>query len=277
MMSLSDALNETIFLVAGSSSSADAVALGNSVVLGVALCTFAAVILGVILPSVLGVLQEQREVFDVFAAVPLKIVRHVRDRLAERLNALAREASGEEDGAEGAQQGEEQSLAALMSGGDTGSVHGSVKGDARHDSSTLGGSLRLRPQAGAGLALAISNANARSRSAKEEGEDDDKESLKKGAARGACGCCSRGLSCFCGGCGGTADGGDEAAAGSYHRGARRKFSKAASGFVSLLTRMVWPVLCFVAYYVGVCAARQLRSALTAHRARNRALRAAHKH
>jgi hypothetical protein len=262
VVSLSEALNETIFLVAGSSSSADAVALGNSVVLGVALCTFAAVILLVILPSVLGVLQEQREVFDVFAAVPLKIVRHVRDRLAERVNALAREASGEEDGAEGALQGEELSLAALMGGGDTGSVHGSIKGDARHDSSTLGGSLRLRPQAGAGLALAISNANARSRSAKDEGEDDDKESLKKGAARGACGCCIRGLRCFCGGCGGAAESGDEAAAGGY--AGRRKFSKAASGFVSLLTRMVWPVLCFVAYYVGVFAARRTRSALTAH-------------
>ena len=242
---LAGALNETIFLVAGSSSAADAVALGNAVVLGVALSTFAAVILFVILPSVLGVLQEQREVFDVFAAVPLKIVRHVRDRLAERLSALAREASGEEDGAEGAPQGEELSLAALMGDGG-GSVHGSVKGaDDRHDSSGLGGSLRLRPQAGAGLALAIANANAsaaRSRSAKDE--DGDEESLKKAAALGACRCRSRSPLCCCGG-----------AAGGEDHVARRKFAKATSGFVSLLTRMVWPVLCFVAYYVAMYVTR----------------------
>jgi hypothetical protein len=93
---LADALNETIFHEAAKISDIESVRLGNSVVLGVALAVFFMIATFVIIPATFDVLREQREVFEVFSAVPVKVIRHIRDRLSERISFLIREAAGEE-------------------------------------------------------------------------------------------------------------------------------------------------------------------------------------
>jgi hypothetical protein len=231
---LVDALNASIFLAASSTASSDSVRLGNAVVLAVALAVFVFVALFVIVPATLEVVREQREVFDVFSAVPVKVIRHIRDRLSERITTLNRAAAGEEDG------DIESTFPDDMheDGGKDG-------GDDKDDASVESKNLRMR-HVGGSLSLAVAQGvarDAKNASAKFDFEDDPKRAAlarRRVILSSLFPCCiASSLS---------------SSSNQKHGGTsrtRRKFAKNVSGFSSLLLQMLWPVVCFVAYYTGM--------------------------
>jgi hypothetical protein len=232
---LVDALNASIFIAASSTSSADSVRLGNAVVLAVALAVFVFVALFVIVPATLEVVREQREVFDVFSAVPVKVIRHIRDRLSERITTLNRAAAGEDDGDFVETFPDDH--------------HGEDKDDKDDAASVDSKNLRARHTGGGSLSLAVAQSvakDAKNAAAQFDFEDDPKRAALARrrvfySSFFAC-CCSNNSSVTApGGGGGTP----------FHRSSKRKFSKNASGFSTLLLKMLWPVLCFVAYYTGM--------------------------
>jgi hypothetical protein len=228
---LADALNETIFHEAAKISDIESVRLGNSVVLGVALTVFFMIATFVIIPATFDVLREQREVFEVFSAVPVKVIRHIRDRLSERISFLIREAAGEE-------AGEDIDLSA---GGFTPSATGdqviSEKDDPFKDDESIGSNnkgLRMRPGGSLALVIAQGVAKDASKIRRENDEDDPKRAamLRRRDAFYTCFFCFRKpdiekvLS-------------------------RRKFSRDSTGVADLLLKMLWPIFIFVAYYIGM--------------------------
>jgi hypothetical protein len=217
---LVNALNESIFIKAASKSATNSVRLGNSIVLGVALFVFVMVASIVIIPATLAVLAEQREVFEVFAAVPIKVIRHIRDRLTERISYLAREAAGVEGG-------EDIEAAGFI-----------PKFDDDNDDNNDGGGggdgdkgLRMRP--GTSLALVVAQGVAKDQNKNEDEEDDPKRAAAERRRQEF-------MSLFC--C---------VPKKINKRNHKRNFSRNNSGFFGLLVKMLWPILCFVAYYTGM--------------------------
>jgi len=96
---LMNALNATLYLASSANESTSSlVTLSNYIVLGVALIVFTLVALVAIIPAVGKVLKEQNGIYEVFAEVPVRIVRHLRDSLATKILTLkqAEEAEGED-------------------------------------------------------------------------------------------------------------------------------------------------------------------------------------
>jgi hypothetical protein len=215
---LVSALNASIFAKAASKSATNSVRLGNSIVLGVALFVFVMVASIVIIPATLAVLAEQREVFEVFAAVPIKVIRHIRDRLTERISYLAREAAGVEGG-------EDIEAAGFI-----------PKFDDDNDNDDAGGGdgdkgLRMRP--GTSLALVVAQGVAKDQNKNDDEEDDPKRAAAERRRQEL-------MSLFC--C---------SSKKGHKRNHKRSFSRNNSGFFGLLVKMLWPILCFVAYYTGM--------------------------
>jgi hypothetical protein len=222
---LVDALNETIFIEAAKTEDIESVRLGNTVVLAVALTVFFIISFSVIIPATYDVLREQREVFEVFAAVPIKVIRHIRDRLSERIAFLVREAAGEE-------AGEDIDLSA---GGFTPNAQGDQgvdKDDASIGSENKG--LRMRPGGSLSLVIAQGVAKDASRASRDNDDDDPKRAamIRRRDAFYACFFCFRK---------------PELAKVS----SSRRFRRDGTGVADLLMKMLWPILLFSGYYVGM--------------------------
>jgi hypothetical protein len=212
------ALNSSIFTKASSKSATNSVRLGNSIVLGVALFVFVMVASIVIIPATLAVLAEQREVFEVFAAVPIKVIRHIRDRLTERISYLAREAAGVEGG-------EDIEAAGFAPG---------KQFDDEMDNDDLGdGDKGLRMRPGTSLALVVAQGVAKDQNKNDDEEDDPKRAAIERRRQAI-------WNFFC-----------IFSKKAQKRQHKRKFSRNNSGFFGLLVKMLWPILCFVAYYTGM--------------------------
>jgi len=96
---LQNALNASLFQASSSSEGTSAtVSLANYAVMSVALSVFSLVALVAILPAINVVLAVQNDVYVVFAQVPIRIVRNLRDSLALKIQAAkaAEDNNGEE-------------------------------------------------------------------------------------------------------------------------------------------------------------------------------------
>jgi hypothetical protein len=255
--SVIDALNTSLFY--SSSTSVDItreVELANDLVLGIALSVFFIITLGVIVPSVLEVVREQRSVFDTLGRIPVKVMRHMRDTLAERINQLQREARGEEDGALGVGDSKTEI-------NDDG---GPPKDTMALELAALGQSTRLR---GAGLAATLQQ---QSKAAKAAAAAEAKKRMQPAGCLAAlcaslgCGCCCRPRAAGSGGRGSAGSAFSFLATASTRQlsamGSEppRKFSNSSRVFAGLLVRLIWPVLAFCAYYIAMYFVRDATAA-----------------
>ena len=223
---LVDALNSSIFVEAAKTDDIASVRLGNTVVLVVALTVFFTISVAIIIPATFDVLKEQREVFEVFSAVPIKVIRHIRDRLSERIAFLVREAAGEE-------AGEDIDLSA---GGFTPTAQGDQTALDKDDSSVGSDNKGLRMRPGGSLSLVIAQGVAKdaSRASRDNDEDDPKRAamMRRRDAFYTCFFCFR----------------KPALTQSINR---RKFRRDGTGIADLLTKMLWPILLYSGYYIGM--------------------------
>ena len=96
---LQTALNASLFQASSASEGTSSiVSVSNYAVLGIAMGVFLLVALGAILPATAVVLEEQDSIYLVFAQVPVQVVRHLRNSLASKIQALKQfeESNGED-------------------------------------------------------------------------------------------------------------------------------------------------------------------------------------
>ena len=248
------ALNASLFETASASSgSAASVTLMNVIMLGVALAILALASLQSVAPSIRAVQRESLEVFDIFGNVPIKVVRHLRDELEQRILDLQRQSEGFDDNLGAAELVPDSS-----GGGGAGGAGGAGGG---FDDGTSGeDGTRTR---GAGLAAAVANARALKRQAAAEGELE--LSARRAEAASASSRLSRVL--VAAGCGTCARWRDARAGALVRRaaaarakvvaaaGARGRVVSEIANSSALLLRMLLPIVLYGAYSVGVYFAR----------------------
>jgi hypothetical protein len=244
-VSVAASLNTSLYFSSSTSENLTSqVNVANQIVLGVALVVFFLITVVVIVPSVLDVVREQRSVFDTLGRIPVKVMRHMRDTLAERISQLQREARGEEDGAFGSEENKEES--------DEVAAAAAANRELELASSPTGQSTRLR-----GAALAA-NLMQQSKAAKAAAAEEAKTRARPLSRCEALLCCG-----FCRKAGIGSNGAVPASRWSFIATASsrqlntmgseppRKFSNASRVFVGLLARFIWPVLAFCTFYIGM--------------------------
>jgi PAS domain S-box-containing protein len=147
-----DAMNRSMILAQEETElQSSIVMLSNHIVLGVALLLLACVTAFVMTPSVLGVLNQKKVVFNVFLSTPLPIVRSLRAKAAAKIDAMRRANEEAEVGID-------------------------VGGKGETDDEEVAAAAR----AGLAAASAMSSEKARKAGDKHSSGNDDKRALRKG-------------------------------------------------------------------------------------------------
>ena len=272
------AFNTSLFSASDSSSNVTAsIDFANTIVLAGALAVFFFVTVAVIIPSTREVLREQREVFNVFACLPISVLRHLRGSLADRIQQLNQTEAGADDGGVAVFQDDDdgdeaaahhatahksgdESDAAEDAGGNQVPNSGEEHPDthvvfAHHDQAPRfrGGAVTANSKTGlTGLSAVLAAANnkqhggaAAAALSPELAEDDLKKAQPPRLAPMRVCCGARPSAPRVGKVGA------RRVDGLYGGMTPRHFARANTGLAWLLLRAIWPVLVFTAYYSGM--------------------------
>lgn len=207
-----------------SASHASKMSLSNIVIVCVAESLFVVVICCIMVPVAFQVLQSKQSIYDTFLEVPVPVVKALHKRVSTKIAALAR-------AAEQAELGIDIGATDDVDDGD----HDKVLLIHNDDSASDGG-----VSAASGLTAAL-NAEANKRTQQLQrvhtGDDNDADD----GYSGACGCLWNFMH---------ARGWISSAATAESR-KKRHFKRATSQRNSLLLNMLWPMVCYMVYFIGV--------------------------
>jgi len=211
----------------------DNIELANLIVMIVAESILALIMVGVMVPSVNSVLYAKQRIFNTFLDVPVSIIRALRSRVQKKLEAIARAENEEDQGIdienvvveEMEGSGPENNLASPRDNNHRGGISGN-NSESSGDSS-LNHALQM---------YQAKLHNEHGSLGKIEHSDDDYEDEK-----GCCSCSSKRNCC-------TRRHRDEVDEIRTHRRRRRRYRNTSSARLALLIGMVWPLLCYVAYF-----------------------------